>query len=128
MQPAAKPARSRLSSTTVRPGRTRRGEIWTVACGKNYAGKPRPLVIVQDNSFNVTGSITICAVATYPTDGRCSGSSSSRMGATAARDIRLMVDKSQPFAPSRSAGVLGRDEISYSSISEDGVPRHGRIT
>jgi len=27
----------------------RRGEIWTVAGGKDYAGKPRPAVILQDD-------------------------------------------------------------------------------
>jgi mRNA interferase MazF len=46
----------------------RRGEIWTVAGGKDYAGKPRPVVIVQDNSFDATDSITICAFTTDPTD------------------------------------------------------------
>jgi mRNA interferase MazF len=28
----------------------RRGEIWSVAGGKDYAGKPRLLVIVQDDT------------------------------------------------------------------------------
>jgi mRNA interferase MazF len=27
----------------------RRGEIWTVAGGAAYAGKPRPAVIIQDD-------------------------------------------------------------------------------
>jgi len=39
----------------------RRGEIWTVAGGRDYAGKPRPVVIVQDDSFDATDSVTICA-------------------------------------------------------------------
>jgi len=30
----------------------KRGEIWTVAGGKDYAGKPGPAVIVQDDSFD----------------------------------------------------------------------------
>ena len=42
----------------------RRGEIWTVAGGKDYAGKPRPAVIVQDDCFDATDSITICAFTT----------------------------------------------------------------
>ena len=46
----------------------RRGEIWTVAGGKDYAGKPRPIVIVQDDSFDATDSMTICAFTTDPTD------------------------------------------------------------
>jgi len=46
----------------------RRGEIWSVAGGKNYAGKPRPVVILQDDRFDATDSITICAFTTDPTE------------------------------------------------------------
>lgn len=46
----------------------RRGEIWTVAGGKDYAGKPRPAVILQDERFEATASITICAFTTDPAD------------------------------------------------------------
>jgi mRNA interferase MazF len=46
----------------------RRGEIWTVAGGKDCAGKPRPVVIVQDDSFDATDSITVCAFTTDETD------------------------------------------------------------
>src|ERR1700704_3775130 len=46
----------------------KRGDIWTVAGGKDYAGKPRPVVIVQDDSFNATDSITICAFTSDETD------------------------------------------------------------
>lgn len=46
----------------------KRGEIWTVADGKDYAGKARPAVIVQDDRFDATGSITICAFTTNPTE------------------------------------------------------------
>ena len=46
----------------------RRGDKWTVAGGKDYAGKPRPIVIVQDNCFDATDSITICAFTTDPTE------------------------------------------------------------
>lgn len=45
----------------------RRGEIWT-ASGGDYAGKPRPVVIVQDNQFDATASITVCPFTTDPTD------------------------------------------------------------
>ncbi len=44
----------------------RRGEIWTVAGGADYAGKPRPAVIVQDDEFDATRSVTICAFTTNP--------------------------------------------------------------
>lgn len=46
----------------------RRGEIWTVAGGKDYAGKPRPAVVMQDNSFDGTDSITICVFTTNQTE------------------------------------------------------------
>lgn len=46
----------------------RRGDIWTVAGAKDYAGKPRPVVIVQDDRFDGTDSITICAFTTDETD------------------------------------------------------------
>ena len=46
----------------------RRGEIWTVAGGIDYAGKPRPAVILQDDRFDATASITICAFTTDPAD------------------------------------------------------------
>ena len=46
----------------------RRGDIRTVACGKHYTGKPRPVVIVQDESFDATDSITLCAFTTDEAD------------------------------------------------------------
>jgi len=46
----------------------RRGELWTVAGGRNYAGKPRPAVIAQDDNFDATDCITICAFTSDPTD------------------------------------------------------------
>jgi mRNA interferase MazF len=46
----------------------KRGEIWTVSAGTGYAGKPRPAVILQDDRFDATDSVTICAFTTDPTD------------------------------------------------------------
>ena len=46
----------------------KRGDIWTVSGGKNYAGKPRPAVIVQDDSFSGSDSVTLCAFTTDKTD------------------------------------------------------------
>ena len=45
----------------------KRGEIWTVAGGSGYAGKLRPAAIVQDDNFDATDSVTICASTTDPT-------------------------------------------------------------
>ena len=46
----------------------KRGEVWTVSGGKDYAGKPRPVVILQDDRFDMTDSITVYAFTTDPTD------------------------------------------------------------
>jgi mRNA interferase MazF len=40
----------------------KRGEVWTAAGGPDYAGKPRPVVIIQDDRFDATASITVCGV------------------------------------------------------------------
>ena len=72
----------------------KRGEIWTVAGGKDYAGKPRPAVVLQDDRFDATESITVCAVTSDPTDAplfRVLISPNERNGLNALS--RLMVDK-----------------------------------
>lgn len=46
----------------------RRGELWTAAGGRHYAGKPRPVLILQDDRFDATASITVCPLTTDPTD------------------------------------------------------------
>lgn len=46
----------------------RRNEIWTEAAGNGYAGKPRPVVIIQDARFDATDSVTVCAFTTDPTE------------------------------------------------------------
>ncbi len=46
----------------------RRTEIWTAAAGSGYAGKPRPVVILQDDRFDALESVTVCAFTTDPTE------------------------------------------------------------
>lgn len=46
----------------------RRGEIWTVSGAKGYAGKPRPVVILHDDRFDMTDSMTVCPITADPTD------------------------------------------------------------
>ena len=45
----------------------RRAEIWTAAAGCGYVGKPRPVVIVQDDRFDSTNSVTVVAFTTDAT-------------------------------------------------------------
>ncbi len=48
--------------------RLKRGEIWTASGGPAYAGKPRPVIIVQDDNFDQTASITICPLTSHGID------------------------------------------------------------
>lgn len=45
----------------------KRGEIWTVAADQGYAAKPRPVVILQDDRFDATASITLVPFTTDAT-------------------------------------------------------------
>lgn len=46
----------------------RRGEVWTASGGKHYAGKPRPVLIIQDDVFNKTASVTVLPLSTDTVD------------------------------------------------------------
>ena len=46
----------------------KRSEIWTAAGGGGYTGKPRPVVIIQDDRFDATASVTVCPFTTDPTE------------------------------------------------------------
>jgi mRNA interferase MazF len=87
----------------------RRGEIWTVPGGKDYAGKPRPIVIVQDDSFDAADSITICAFTTDPTDAplfRLIVEPNERNGLLST--CRLMVDKITTVPRTKIGTRVGR--------------------
>jgi mRNA interferase MazF len=87
----------------------RRGDIWTVAGGKDYAGKPRPVVILQDDSFDATDSITICAFTTDETDAplfRLPVAPNERNGLRVA--CRLMADKVTTVPKSKIGAHIGR--------------------
>jgi len=87
----------------------RRGEVWTVAGGQDYAGKPRPVVIVQDDSFDGTDSLTICAFTTDETDAplfRLVVQPNERNGLRAV--CRLMVDKITTVRKAKFGQQVGR--------------------
>jgi len=87
----------------------RRGDIWTVAGSKDYAGKPRPVVIVQDDSFDATDSITICAFTTDATDAplfRLPVEPNDRNGLRIA--CRLMADKITTVPKTKVGVRVGR--------------------
>lgn len=87
----------------------RRGDIWTVAGGKDYAGKPRPAVVVQDDSFDATASVTICAFTTDPTDAplfRVHVEPNERNGLVS--PSKLMVDKLTTAPREKLGSYIGR--------------------
>ena len=87
----------------------RRGEIWTVSGGADYAGKPRPAVVIQDDRFDATRSITLCAFTTDPTDAplfRIAVKPTSANGLVA--ESRLMVDKITTVPKSKLGTSIGR--------------------
>ena len=46
----------------------KRGELWVVAGGGDYTGKPRPVVILLNDHFEHPSSVTVCALTSDPTD------------------------------------------------------------
>jgi len=87
----------------------KRGDIWTVAGGKPYAGKPPPVVIVQDDRFDATDSITVCAFTTDETEAplfRLLVEPNARNGLRAA--CRLMVDKISTVPKTKVGARVGR--------------------
>jgi mRNA interferase MazF len=87
----------------------KRGELWTVAGGKDYAGKPGPVVVVQDDRFVAPYSITICAFTTDETDAplfRLPVQPNERNGLRAA--CRLMVDKISTVQKTKIGARVGR--------------------
>lgn len=98
----------------------RRGEVWTAAGGTDYAGKPRPVVIVQDDRFDGTTSVTICACTSDPTDAplfRIPVEPSVTNGLKGAS--RLMVDKITTMPKQKLGARIGK-------LADDDVLRLNR--
>ncbi|MGH9257638.1 MAG: type II toxin-antitoxin system PemK/MazF family toxin [Vicinamibacterales bacterium] len=84
----------------------KRGEIWTVAGGAAYVGKPHPAVIVQDDRFDANDSIVVCPLTTDATPApifRLPIQPSAQSGLRA--PCRMMVDK-LTAVPRRRLGRL----------------------
>ncbi len=86
----------------------RRGEIWTVSGGGDYTGKPRPAVIVQNDDFDGTDSITLCPFTTDPAEApsiRLPIEPNERNGIDA--PSRIMVDKITTVSKQRIGERIG---------------------
>lgn len=87
----------------------KRGEIWIVAGGSDYAGKPRPAVILQDDAFDATASITICPFTTHAVDApliRLPIEPSDRNGLRSASHV--MIDKITTVSKKKLESRVGR--------------------
>jgi mRNA interferase MazF len=88
----------------------RRGYIVTVAGGV-YANKPRPALIVQDDRFDATDSLTVCPFTTTEVDApllRVPVTADEQNGLD--QDSFLMVDKVTTVRRSNAHTVLGKLE------------------
>jgi mRNA interferase MazF len=87
----------------------KRGEIWSVAGGPDYAGKPCPVVILQDDRFSGTLSIMICPFTSNPTAAplfRLLIAANERNGLTDSSS--LMVDKIMTVPKTKVGRRIGR--------------------
>ena len=87
----------------------KRGDVWTVAGGPDYAGKPRPAVVLQDDAFDVTASVTICPFTTHSVDAplvRLPIEPTERNGLRAAS--QLMIDKITTVSKGKLERRIGR--------------------
>jgi mRNA interferase MazF len=87
----------------------KRGEVWTLSGGARYTGKPRPAVIVQEDRFDQTDSITLCAFTTDPTDApllRMLIEPTDRNGLKSAS--RLIIDKITTVPKARLGQRIGK--------------------
>lgn len=87
----------------------KRGEVWTVSGSGPYAGRPRPAVIVQEDRFDSTSSITLCVFTTDPTEApllRMLIEPTDRNDLSSAS--RLMVDKITTVPKSRLGKRIGK--------------------
>jgi mRNA interferase MazF len=87
----------------------RRGEIWTVAGSGAYGGKPRPAVILQDDRFEFTSSLTLCPFTTDPTEAPLFRLVIDPSAGNGLRQVcRLMVDKITTVPKAKIGARVGR--------------------
>ncbi len=87
----------------------KRSEIWTVAGGPGYADKPRPVLIMQDDRFAATVSVTVCPFTSDPTNAsllRLPVEPSETNGLASSSE--LMVDKITSIARTKLGKRVGR--------------------
>jgi mRNA interferase MazF len=87
----------------------KRGDIRIASGAADYAGRPRPFVIVHDDRLGITGSATVCGFTTDPADApffRIPVAPSALNGLK--EHSRLMVDKITTVPRSKVGRRIGR--------------------
>jgi mRNA interferase MazF len=71
----------------------KRGELWTVAGGV-YSSKPRPALVIQDDRYDGTTSVTVLPLTTTPVDAPLLRIAVQPSGTTGVRQTSyIMIDK-----------------------------------
>lgn len=84
----------------------KRGEVWTVSGGSRCTGKPRPAVVVQEDRFAETESLTVCGFTTDAPLIRLKIEPIARNGLKST--CRIMVDKFTTVSKARLGKTLRR--------------------
>ncbi len=113
----------------------KRGEVWTVSGGAEYAGKPRPAVILQSDKFVNTDSITLCLMTSQCEDEyeiridiRPNGTND------LSKPSQIMVDKMSTVPRAKLGehiGFLGEEKMSQlesAMMKFLGLPRTGQAS
>ena len=99
----------------------RRGDICIAAARGTYTGKPRPVVIVQDDRFDATASITVCPLTTNPLDAPLTRIDVEVTAATGieqpSKIMRLFrLKRATCFSRLRPAGIGGYSSTVYGGV------------
>lgn len=98
----------------------RRGDIYIAATRGAYTGKPRPVVIVQDDRFDATVSVTVCPLTSNPVEAPLTRIAVEPTAATGIEQAsQIMVDKITTMPRASVCDRLGR-------LAEADVIRLGR--
>lgn len=86
-----------------------RGDIHVAAARGIYTGEPRPVVIVQDDRFDATASVTVCPLTTNPVDAPLIRIAVEPTAATGIEQLsQIMVDKITTMPRANLRDRLGR--------------------
>jgi mRNA interferase MazF len=87
----------------------RRGDIYVAAARGPYTGKPRSVVIVQDDRFDATASVTVCPMTSRPVDAPLTRIDiQPSVGTGVAERSQVMVDKVTTMPRANVREHLGR--------------------